>query len=543
MILPRMVESTRETRREEVKADALAQEARAKARGQGQEARRAQAAQARHRRRREVRLGRQMAPWWERDPEALAREIQELTDAGFRVHRDMAYGARLALNIEKGSETYRVVYHHGRSNSGARLLASKPWPDPEFFATTDEPALSAVNSLAIGAGSRTTSKDAGCVHVANRFFHRIDGAGGVLRLGAPRVASGSFALRSISGSSAALSQDEESLKGAFPDLVTGLWARGPVSTHAQFSAESVVRRVENIISDAHGLKAEDLRDSRPMLAVIETGRDDSTKWVFVRRSPSGAPIVLRAQSRWSTGQRARAPYAALLAGLKVTVIGCGAVGWTVALQLARSGVKSFVLYDGDLVWEDNLPRLHAYMGSEDRGKVDVLGEQLRAIAPDVSVDARPMTIGRQIGAPGLVADAPDLIINATGEELSTDETNAASLVLGRPAIYAWVSNGVYAGRILRVRPDETACYDCVREAMPEAIPTSGRVTGGEDPWEGCVFDTDLFASAVARAAVLTLVDEPVSDENPDHFVLEFDGPVPRARQVRIPRDPSCWWCA
>jgi molybdopterin/thiamine biosynthesis adenylyltransferase len=489
-----------------------------------------------------------MASWWDRDPAALAAEIEELTDAGFRVHREVAAGARLALAVERESETYRVVYFYAETPAGYRVTAAKPWPRPELAVAGKGTAASAIARLRRGEGRRVFDGGAGCVYVPAAFGSEITGAGGVMLLGRSRVMAGSYALRSLGGSRAELEQPNREFLNAFPEVVPGLWARGEVMGLEHLSAEQVVLAAEQVIALAHGLNAKDLRESRrdEVLGLVRSSRGaaGAAEWLFVRRDATGAPLILTTE-RWNAlGQDARAPFSSRLGSKRVTIIGCGAVGWTLALELARSGVSRFVLYDDDLIRPYNLARLDTYLGAAGRSKVDVLAEQLRSIAPSVQVESRTLEIGTHAGAAGLVADRPDLLINVTGEEISTDETNAASLILQRPAIFAWVSNGVHAGRIIRVRPGESPCYDCVREAAPDPIRTSGPApVGAENPWTGASFDIDTFACAVARMAVLTLVGEPISARNPDHFVLNFEGVVPTARRVEIPRDPRCAWCA
>jgi sulfur carrier protein ThiS adenylyltransferase len=54
----------------------------------------------------------------------------------------------------------------------------------------------------------------------------------------------------------------------------------------------------------------------------------------------------------------------------VTLIGCGALGSTSAMALAKMGVREFVLYDDDMVSEENLP--NQMYGINDLGKPKVV---------------------------------------------------------------------------------------------------------------------------------------------------------------------------
>jgi molybdopterin/thiamine biosynthesis adenylyltransferase len=484
-----------------------------------------------------------MASWWERDPAALDAEIKELTDAGFRVRRETAANATLQLIVEREGESYQLTYWHETTRRGYRLVVRKPWPDPELAIPSEGSALEGIERLRRW-GIQLFDRGPRSIFVPDALLSRVAGAGGLLRLGRSRTVCGTYALWAITGSRPELDALDNTFNRSFPDAVSGLWARGEIPNLLTSSVEAAVAGVEAAIASAHGLSEEDLRKRHrcEVLGLVRSSGGEAARaeWTFVRRDESGKPFVLSTQS-WSEQDLAqRAPFARSLAGKKVSLIGCGAVGWTVALELARSGVSNFVLYDDDRVHPFNLPRLHAFMGAAGRFKVDALAEQLESIAPGVSVQARTSEVGLHVGTAALVSDAPDLYINLTGEEVSTDETNAASLITGRPALYGWVSNGVYAGRVFRVLPGVTACYDCVREAPPAPIRTSGPIpTDPEHAWEGASFDVDLFACVVARTAVLTLLGKPV----PDHFVLDFEGVVPTARLLGFERRPSCRWCA
>ncbi|HET8941355.1 MAG TPA: tRNA threonylcarbamoyladenosine dehydratase [Rudaea sp.] len=81
---------------------------------------------------------------------------------------------------------------------------------------------------------------------------------------------------------------------------------------------------------------------------------------------------------------------ARLAQRHVCVVGIGGVGSWAAEALARSGVGELTLIDADDVCVSNVNRQsHALDGEFGRPKVDVLGERLRAINPEIRLHALP----------------------------------------------------------------------------------------------------------------------------------------------------------
>ncbi|MDQ2935308.1 MAG: ThiF family adenylyltransferase [Chloroflexota bacterium] len=374
-----------------------------------------------------------------------------------------------------------------------------------------------------------------------------EGDTGTLRLGASPFGSALAAI-GIEGVArhAALSAEGALLQRAFPIPRAGLWVRGQWPDTYVNSAETIVAGVEEQIAEAQRVSIDAVRERlRTEVAGLFARSDGESTgiWEFVRRMSTGEAVVLRTWEQVPTPSIDRAPYAPALRSKHIAIIGCGAVGWAVATLLARSGITHFTLFDDDTIYSTNLPRLGAFFGTVGRFKVLSLRQQLEAIAPGVEVRAVPLLVGRAVGTLGLIDGRPDLIINLTGEEISTEETNRAALILDRPALFAWVSNGVAAGRILRVRPFVSACYECVRDSEPEPINSYGPVpVGDETPWSGSLIDVEAFAAAVTQIAVRTLSGHRVSQGNPDHLVLDFAGPVPSATPVVIARDPSCAEC-
>lgn len=96
----------------------------------------------------------------------------------------------------------------------------------------------------------------------------------------------------------------------------------------------------------------------------------------------------------------------------VLVVGVGGVGSHAAEALVRSGVGRITLVDFDRVCVTNVNRqVHALKATLGKSKVAVMAERLRAINPDVDVDARAVFWSPETAARLLVPE-PDLVIDA-----------------------------------------------------------------------------------------------------------------------------------
>lgn len=146
-----------------------------------------------------------------------------------------------------------------------------------------------------------------------------------------------------------------------------------------------------------------------------------------------------------------------LGDAKVAVVGCGSVGSKVAVQLARSGVTSFVLVDGDVLASGNLVRNELDWRSVGVHKVPALGARLKEINPDCAIAAWTTPLGGQES--GAIASATmaaieqcDLIIDATAEPRVFNLCSAIARRAEKPMCWAQVFGGGAGGIVVRIRP-------------------------------------------------------------------------------------------
>lgn len=510
--------------------------------GQEGDARKGTRAQARRRYGPQGRLAHLISPWWARERRWLRDQVAQLEGAGFRV-RQRSTGAHYRLDIAgaDGAEydvTFPAAFLPGQYVVVCAQKAAK------YEYANSAGLLAAVKNLAEGGGRPILDHTVPRIVVPEAWFGAkyIEGSG-TLRVGRA-VIGGGWAVRSLDGTpeGARLMAAADRLASAFPALDIGIWASGTVPRSAVYGAEATVAAAEPLLAERCG-GPERVREYLRwhIGAVASPDGAGGTDWEFVRRDGAGRAVVYQIVelpedplTRWT-------PFFEALAAKRVTIVGCGAVGWSVAHLLVRSGVGHLSLFDPEMVEPTNLARLGAFVGDAGRHKVEALADQLRAAAPGVDVTAMPLGVGYTVRAQTLIEDRPDLILDLTAEARPTDEVNLAALATPCDAIFAWLSNGVVAARMIRVRPYASACYECVRSAQPARLDAVGPIPPG-GTWLGAAFDVEAFAGAVARMAARTLRGEPVGRTNPDHVVLHFGSVAPTEQAITIERRANCYRC-
>ena len=152
-----------------------------------------------------------------------------------------------------------------------------------------------------------------------------------------------------------------------------------------------------------------------------------------------------------------------LQDLKVTMIGCGAVGSFTALALAKMGVGSMTLFDPDTVEEHNLPVQFFRDTDLGRSKVEALADQLRVMT-ETEVTAIPEAYTSQ-PLEGLVVSAVDSM---------TSRRRVWQHIRGKRDIPLYLDSrmGALVGQVLVVHPGspiEEQAYRRTLHAQQDAL--------------------------------------------------------------------------
>lgn len=190
--------------------------------------------------------------------------------------------------------------------------------------------------------------------------------------------------------------------------------------------------------------------------------------------------------------------------LRVVVIGCGALGATVAMLLAQAGVRTMTLIDGDILTYQNVGR-HV-LGAQyiDCNKAEALQTEINARYVDYSISA--FASKWQLAferSPGMFEKA-DLIISATGDWLSEAELNALLEAGKLPAtIFTWLERYGVAGHAAFISTDASLRWSL--NEYGEAVRQVARIPGEMPREAACgAFYQPFSASASTEVAAMTV---------------------------------------
>lgn len=143
---------------------------------------------------------------------------------------------------------------------------------------------------------------------------------------------------------------------------------------------------------------------------------------------------------------------------KVGIVGVGSAGSKVAISLARTGVRDFLLVDHDIFLPENICRHELNWEDIGQHKVDGIAYQLKLIAQDINVECRRSRLSGQestLGVDSILSQLGgcDLIIDATADHLTFNQLAAVASQQYTPMIWLEIYEGGIGGMIARFRPN------------------------------------------------------------------------------------------
>lgn len=194
---------------------------------------------------------------------------------------------------------------------------------------------------------------------------------------------------------------------------------------------------------------------------MQKGRDRNPVGYFQKAARAGAVDLA-----------ARIPGVAAMEGATVALVGLGAIGAPLAVELARCGVKELRLVDGDEMEPSTARRWPIGWPAFERKKAEVLAERLAADYPWTLPVPFVEMIGRasEPNAPrqgdvieDIIRDV-DIIVDATAEMGVNHFLSELARLRGLPYILANATPGAWGGMVARFAPNGP-CWMCFRTAL------------------------------------------------------------------------------
>ncbi len=211
----------------------------------------------------------------------------------------------------------------------------------------------------------------------------------------------------------------------------------------------------------------------------------------------------------------------------VGIIGLGSAGSKIAISLARTGVRDFLLVDDDVFLQENICRHELNWEDVGQHKVDGITHQLKLIAQDVNVKSYCFKLTGQESA-GIVDSilsqlgACDLIIDATANPEVLNQLSTVACQQMKPLVWFEIYAGGIGGMIARFRPDQDPDPITTHSSLHEYLESLDlqEINGTEDyvtvnsegePIAACDADVAVIAANATRMALDILIEREPSN--------------------------------
>lgn len=260
-------------------------------------------------------------------------------------------------------------------------------------------------------------------------------------------------------------------------------------------------------------------------AIVLLGTALSSLQVFLINSGE-QPELLEHRTVWPSPSDLRlSEEARQLANIRVGIVGLGSMGSKIAVSLARSGVRRFLLVDDDYLVPGNMVRHElswTYVGTH---KARAVRDALSLIAAGVQVDTRTTRLAGQESAVTAAAALKDLascdlLIDATANPEVFLLLAALAKRQGTPLCWGEIFAGGYGGMIARARPWRDPNPLAVRDAyhaylatLPDATFKNAAGYDGTEEQPLVAYDSDVgfVATALTRLVIDTALSQDSSE--------------------------------
>jgi len=317
-----------------------------------------------------------------------------------------------------------------------------------------------------------------------------------------------------------------------------------------------------------------------LLISYKYGRDTSLICYFldkkIKNFPASIPIYIDAEfadiynDTFKRTRKVIREGVDLLQNKKVIGVGLGSIGSSIMLELSKSSIGNFVLYDPDIVELSNLSK-HAcdlrYIGMR---KVDAVRDLIWQRNVLASIEAHNSSpLNEQVVERFIEHIKQDnaIVVISIAEHECEGALNRLLVKYNCPAIYVSALDSAQYGRIFRVLPNKTPCYECIsiwNEIEPEKFPSLVNVEQREQDslgefyayrnpgFPGISVDVGFISMLATRMTIQTLLrNSSASELYPDskyhHIIWSnrqgwiFDEPL-QIRTLNYPIATDCPVC-
>ena len=214
--------------------------------------------------------------------------------------------------------------------------------------------------------------------------------------------------------------------------------------------------------------------------------------------------------------------------LKVTVVGCGALGSTLVELLARLGVGNIKVMDADIIELSNLHRTHLFTENDlGKPKALVCKERGEEINKEIKIEAITDIIDEDNVEE--VIKGSDYVFDALDNLYYRLLLNDACVKNSIPLIYAGVM-GEYAS-IKLILPEKNACLSCFLNYEDE----------GEENVCETIGTIDTIVSVSASLQVQLMLNHLRGET--DNFLYYLDFRKMKLDKIKIERNEKCQACS
>lgn len=146
---------------------------------------------------------------------------------------------------------------------------------------------------------------------------------------------------------------------------------------------------------------------------------------------------------------------------RIAIVGAGSVGSVCAVELVKSGVGAIDLIDHDRLELHNVARHACGVSALGRRKVNAVRDLLLDKNPGCQVATYDIDVLERPEMTERIVRGTDVVLVATDNNASRLLLNASCLQEGKVAIYGRAMTRACGLDVIRVRPHEGPCYQCL----------------------------------------------------------------------------------